>query len=154
MRMVAATRPFTLHNNAGLNWVQLFFFFFGSSIVWWWKVYVACCVSTWNVWYCWDDHICIYSKIFNARCVHCFPRLLMYQYCFWNLFASIFSTSVGTNYLDHSIGVLSHNPFVSLFIRKDFGSKLFKPLFGREFFMCTGTSYDNYILSYIYTECQ
>ena len=36
-------------------------------------------------------------------------------------FASIFSTSVGTNYLDHSIGV-SPKPFVSLFIRKDFGS--------------------------------
>ena len=34
MRMVAATRPLTLHNYAGINWVQLFFFFFRSSIVW------------------------------------------------------------------------------------------------------------------------
>jgi hypothetical protein len=72
----------------------------------------------------------------------------VYRCCFWNLFASIFSTSVGTNYLDHSIGVLSHNPFVSLFIREDFGSKLSKPPFWREFFMCT--SYDHNILSYIY----
>ena len=46
MRMVAETRPFTLHNDAGLHWVQLFFFFFRSSIVWWWKVNVAWCVST------------------------------------------------------------------------------------------------------------
>ena len=42
----SATRPFTLHNDAGLHWVQLFLFFFRSSIVWWWKVTVAWCVST------------------------------------------------------------------------------------------------------------
>ena len=46
MRMVAATRPLTLNNDAGLHWVELFFFFFRSSIVWWWKVNVACVSTT------------------------------------------------------------------------------------------------------------
>ena len=46
MRKVAATRPFTIHNDAGLDWVQLFFFFFRSSIVWWWKVNHVACVSS------------------------------------------------------------------------------------------------------------
>ena len=41
MWMVAATRPLTLNNDAGLHWVELIFFFFRSSIVWWWKVNVA-----------------------------------------------------------------------------------------------------------------
>ena len=48
MRMVAATRPFTLHNDAGLNWVQHFFFFFRSSIVWWWKVKQCCLCKYYN----------------------------------------------------------------------------------------------------------
>jgi hypothetical protein len=72
----------------------------------------------------------------------------VYWYCILKIFASIFSTPVGTNYLDHSIGV-RHIPFVSFFILEDFDSKLFKPFLGREF-MCTGTSYDNNVLSYIY----
>ena len=46
MRMVAATRPLTLNNDAGLHWVELFFFFFRSSIVWRWKVNVACVSTT------------------------------------------------------------------------------------------------------------
>ena len=47
MRMVAETRPFTLHNDVGQDWVQLFPSYFAWSwIVWWWKVNVAWRVST------------------------------------------------------------------------------------------------------------
>ena len=46
IRMVSATRPFRLHNDADLNWFELFFFFFRSSIVRWWKVNVACVSTT------------------------------------------------------------------------------------------------------------
>ena len=60
----------------------------------------------------------------------------VYRYCFWNLFASIFSTSVETNYLDRSIAA------------RVLVANCLSPFFGWELFMCTGTSYDNNNVSY------
>ena len=44
--MVAATRPFTLHNDAGLNWVQLFSSSFGLRLCGDGKSSNVACVST------------------------------------------------------------------------------------------------------------
>ena len=53
----------------------------------------------------------------------------VYQYCFWHLFASILYSSVGSNYLDHSISGI-HNPFVSIFIHKVLVTNYSSPLIG------------------------
>ncbi len=46
MRMVAATRPFMLHNDAGLHWVELFSSSFGLRLCGDGKSSNVACVST------------------------------------------------------------------------------------------------------------
>ena len=100
-------------------------------------------LSIWNIWYGWDDHTRIY--IIRKYSMHYMSIVFhdyVYRYYLWNLFASIFSTSVETNYLDRSNAA------------RVLVANCLSPFFGRELFMCTGTSYDNNNVSYIYTGYQ
>jgi hypothetical protein len=100
-------------------------------------------LSIWNIWYGWDDHTRIY--IIRKYSMHYMSIVFhdyVYRYYLWNLFASIFFTSVETNYLDRSNAA------------RVLVANCLSPFFGWELFMYTGTSYDNNNISYIYTEYQ
>jgi len=113
-------------------------------------IYIKCytfinskALSIWNIWYGWGGHTRIY--IIRKYSMHYMSIVFhdyVYRNCFWNLFASIFSTSVETNYLDRSIAA------------RVLVANCLSPFFGWELFICTGTSYDNNNISYIYTEYQ